>query len=110
MKENNLRKVLEKCSKEELIKIVMKASGMTRAVFPWLRIISEIRLGEIEAKIDANLSQGRELTCTFNAMVKNPHNYSNDDVMKVRIALAENHKEWEQLDRKYDRISKELYG
>lgn len=110
MKEKNLNEVLEKCSKTELIQVVIKASGMTYAAFPWLKMIGEIRLNELEAKIDANLAESKELTRKFSEIAKNPSCYSRDENLKVHIALAKNHKEWEQLNRKYDRISKELYG
>lgn len=110
MKEKNLREVLEKCSKTELIKAVLKASELTCATFPWLEMIGEIRLGEIEAKIDANLDESKKLSCKFNEIYQNPNRYTDNDVLKFRIALARNHKEWKQLNSKHDKISKEIYG
>lgn len=109
MKEKNLREILEKCSKNELIEAIMKSGKMTRATLPWLKIIAEIRLHEIDEKVEANLAKGEELTRKFSEMSENLHNYTNDEVLKIRIALVKNHKEWEQLNRKYDKISKELY-
>lgn len=110
MKEKNLREALEKCSKAELIQIIMRASKLTYAAFPWMEVIGEIRLSEIESRINDNVDKSKELTCKFNEMAKNPICYSKDEILKVRIALAENHKKWEQLNNKYDRIFKELYG
>lgn len=109
MKEKNLREILEKCSKAELVKVVLEASARTRATFSWMKIIGEIRLGEIETKIDANLAEGKKLTNKFSEMAKHPQNYTDDDVLKFRIALARNRKEWKRLNDKYDKISKELY-
>lgn len=110
MKEKNLREALEKCSKNELIEAIVKSGGMTRATLPWLKIIAEIRLHEIDEKIETNLAESEKLTHKFSEMAKNPHNYTNDEVLKVRIALVKNHKEWEQLNRKHDKICNELYG
>lgn len=110
MKEKNLREVLEKCSKTGLIQIIIKASKLTYPTFPWTEMIGEIRLDEIEAKIDVNLSEGRELTRKFCEMAENQHNYSNNEVLEIRIALAKNHKEWKQLSIRQDKILKELYG
>lgn len=110
MKEKNLREVLEKCSKAELIEIIIKAKGLTFATSSWAEIIDEARLDEIESRIDANLAKGKELTHKFSEMAKNSHNYTYDEIMEIRVAIAKNHKEWKQLDRKYNKISKELYG
>jgi|GEM_PF-6036393 hypothetical protein len=110
MKEKNLREALEKCSKAELIKIIIRASNWTYAAFPWMEMIGEIRLNEIESRIDSNISEGKELTRKFGEMTKNPSCYSEDEILKVRITLAKNQKEWERLNMKHDKISKELYG
>ena len=106
MKEKNLREVLEKCSKAELVKVVLKASELTYTTFPWLKMIGEIRLEEI----DANLDESKKLSCKFNEIYQNPHRHTDNDALKIRIALARNHKEWKQLNSKHDKISKELYG
>ena len=105
MKEKNLREVLEKCSKEELIKTILRVAGQICGISTW-----KIRLDEIEAKIDTNLVKGEELTHKFSEMAKKPHNYTYDEIMEIRVAIAKNHEEWKQLDRKYNKISKELYG
>ena len=105
MKEKNLREVLEKCSKEELIKTILRVAGQICGISTW-----KIRLDEIEAKIDTNLAKGEELTHKFSEMAKKPHNYTYDEIMEIRVAIAKNHEEWKQLDRKYNKISKELYG
>lgn len=109
MKEKNLREFLEKCSKAELIKVVLKASDMTFTSFPWLTMIAEIRLDEVEAKIETNLAEGRELTRKFSEMAENQHNYSNNEVLEIRIALTKNHEKWKQLISRQDKILKELY-
>lgn len=110
MKEKNPLESLEKCSKEELIKIIMRASDLTYATFPWLGIIAEVRLDEIQSKIDANLSEGKQLTHKFREMAENQHNYSYDEILEIRIALAKNHEKWKRMDDKYNKIFKELYG
>lgn len=110
MKENNLREVLEKCSKNELIEAIVRSGGMTRATIPWLKIIAEIRLHEVEAKLEANLTERKELILKLSETAKKPQNYSNDEILKLHIALAKNHKNWKRLDSEYDKISKELYG
>jgi hypothetical protein len=109
MKEKNLREALEKCSKAELIQIIMRASNWTYAAFPWMEIIGEIRLNEIESGIDANIAEGKELARKFSEMAKNPNNYSENEILEIRIALAKNQKEWERLNMKHDKIFKELY-
>lgn len=110
MKENNFRELLEKCSKAGLIQIIMKASKLTYPTFPWTEMIAEIKLNEIEAKIGTNLAEGRKLTRKFSEMAENQHNYSDIEVLEIRIALAKNHKEWKQLISRQDKILKELYG
>lgn len=110
MKEKNLREILEKCTKEELIKTITRASKLTYATFPWMEIISEIRLNEVEAKINANLAKGKELSRKFSEMAANQHNYTNDEVLEIRIAIAKNHEEWKRLDGNYDKFFKELHG
>ncbi len=109
MKEKNLCEVLKKCSKAELIEIIIKAKGLAFAT-SWMEIINEARLDEIESRIDANLAEGKELTHKFSEMAKNSHNYTYDEIMEIRVAIAKNHEEWKRLDRKYVKISKELYG
>lgn len=110
MKEKSLREALEKCSKAELMQIIIKASEFTYAAFPWIKMISEIKLGEIEAKIDANLAESKKLTNKLNETIENQHDCSDEEVLKLRIALVKNHKEWERLNMNYNKISKELYG
>lgn len=110
MKEKNFREALKKCSRAELIEIIIKAKGMVFATTPWLEIIAEARLDETESRINVNLAEGEKLSCKLNEMAKNPHNYTNDDMLKIRIALAKNHKEWKRLNEKYNKVSKELYG
>ncbi len=110
MKEKNLREVLDKCSKEELVKTILRVAGQIYSISAWKEVIGEIRLDEIEAKINANLSEGRELTRKFSEMAKNPHNYTYDEITETRIALAKNHEKRKRLNSEYDKISKELYG
>ena len=110
MKEKNLREVLEKCSKAELIEIIIKAKGLTFATSSWAEIIDEARLDEIESRIDANLAEGKELTHKFSKMVEKPHNYTHDEIMEIRVAIEKNHKEWKRLSISQDKLLKELYG
>ncbi len=101
--------VLKKCSKAELIQIITRASKLTCATFLWMEMISEIRLSEIESRINANVDKSKELTRKFSEMAKNPNCHSKDEILNIRIALAKNHEEWERLNSKYERIFKELY-
>ncbi len=110
MQEKNLREVLEKCSKAELVEVVVKASGMTFTSFSWLTMISEIRLDEVEAKIEANLAESEELTRKLKNIPENRRNFTDSETRQVYIALKKNHDEWKMLDKKYNKISKELYG
>lgn len=110
MREKNLREVLEKCSKAELVEVVMKASGMTLAPFSWLTMISEIRLDEVKAKIEANLAESEELTRKLDNIPENQRNFTDSETRQIYIALKKNHDEWKMLNKKYDKFSKELYG
>lgn len=47
MKEKNLREALEKCSKAELIEIIVKAADLRYTAFSWLDLVSEIKLNKI---------------------------------------------------------------
>ena len=110
MKEKDLRKALEKCSKAELIEVIVKAEEMTFTTFSWFKMIAEIKLEEIEAKIDANLAENEKLTRKFREIVNERCNYDINGAIKIHDALNNNHTEWEQLNREYDKLSKELYG
>lgn len=110
MKEKNLREVLEKCSKAELIKVVLKASGMTFTSFSWSAMIAEIRLDEVDAKIEVNLAKGEELNRKLKNIPENRRNFTDDETLQIFIALKKNHEEWKQLNRKHDKLFKELYG
>lgn len=110
MKEKDLREVLGKCSKAELIEIIMKSSELTYATFPWMEIIAEIRLDQIEAEIKTILAEGKELTCKLKNIPKNQCNLADSETLQICIALNKNHKKWKQLNSKHDKICKEIYG
>ncbi len=110
MQEKNLREILEKCSKAELVEVVMKASGMIFTSFSWLTMIAEIRLDEVEAKIEANLAESKELTRKLENIPENRRNFTDSETRQVYIALKKNHDEWKRLNKKYNKFSKELYG
>ena len=46
-----LHEVLQKCSKSELIDVILRAQRLTYSTFPWIELISESRLN-VTKKMD----------------------------------------------------------
>lgn len=105
-----LREVLLKCSKLELIELIIKAEGLTYATFPWMKLISEIRLNKIEALIDANLAELNRLNEKLRAVPEERRIISDDETRNILTAIHNNNTEYFKLQKKHDKIFKEIYG
>lgn len=105
-----LRDVLQKCSKAELIEVIIKAEGLTYTTFPWLKLVSEIRMNSIEALIDANLAELNKLNEKLKAVPEERRVISDDEARNVMIAIHDNNKEYFKLHKRHDKVFKEIYG
>lgn len=105
-----LYEVLQKCSKSELIDVILRAQRLTYATFPWIELISEIKLNSIEALIDANLAELNKLNEKLKAIPEEKRVISNDEARNIMIALHDNNKEYFKLQKRHDKVFKEIYG
>lgn len=111
MKEKNLRKVLEKCSKSELIEIAVELSKYQVSTFrSSVEIVMTKRINAIEKKIDENIARYAMLREKLDAIPKCKRNISNGDVRELAISINDNVTEYIRLNEQRDKLEKELYG
>lgn len=110
MKEKNLREVLEKCSKAELIEVAVELSKYQLSTFRSpVEIVMTKRLNIIDKKIDENMAQLKILVEKLKAIPECERNISNDDARKLMIAIDDNTTEYLRLNKRRDKLEKELY-
>ncbi|MCM1363271.1 MAG: hypothetical protein NC235_15495 [Clostridiales bacterium] len=110
MQEKNLREVLEKCSKAELVEVAVELSKYQLSTFRSpVEIVMIKRIDTIDKKIDENFAQSKILREKFNAIPECERNISNDDVRNLAIAINNNTAEYLRLSKRRDKLEKELY-
>lgn len=110
MKEKNLREVLEKCSKAELVEVAVELSKYQLSTFRSpVEIVMIKRIDTIDKKIDENFAQSKILREKFNAIPECERNIFNDDVRNLAIAINNNTAEYLRLSKRRDKLEKELY-
>lgn len=111
MKEKNLRKVLEKCSKAELIDIAVELDkyqiSTARSV---VEIVMTKRIDAIDKKIDENLAQLKILNKKLRSIPEFERHIYNDNVRELMTAINDNMIEYSKLSNQHDKLVKELYG
>ncbi len=111
MKEKNLREVLEKCSKAELIEVAVELNKYQVSTFrSSVEIVLTKRINAIDKKIDENIAQFAILREKLEAIPKCKRNISNGDVRELTIAINDNATEYIRLNEHRDKLEKELYG
>lgn len=105
-----LHEVMQKCSKSELIDVILRAQRLTYITFPWINLISEIKLNSIEASIDANLAELNKLNEKIRAIPEERRVISDDEYRNIMIAICDNNKEYSKLQKRHDKLFKEIYG
>ena len=90
--------------------MIIRAQRLTYATFPWIELISEIKLNSIEALIDANLAELNKLNEKLKAIPEEKRVISNDEARNIMIALHDNNKEYFKLQKRHDKVFKEIYG
>lgn len=105
-----LHEVLQKCSKSELIDVILRAQRLTYSTFPWIELISESRLNATEKMINENISEHKKLNKKLASIPSERRTMYDDDVRDIMIALRDNNIRYLELQRKYDEIFHELYG
>ncbi len=111
MKEKNLREVLEKCSKAELIEIVVELNKYQVSTFhSTVEIVMTRKINAIDKKIDENITRSNALRDKLNAIPENERNIYNDEVRELVIAFNDNVAEFLRLNKRRDKLEKELYG
>lgn len=110
MKKENLREVLKKCSKAELIEVAVELSKYQLSTFrSSVEIVMIKRLDTVDKKIDENLAQLKILVEKLDAIPECERNISNDDARKLMIAVNDNTTEYFRLSKRRDKLEKELY-
>lgn len=110
MQEKNLREVLEKCSKAELVEVAVELSKYQLSTFRSpVEIVMIKRIDTIDKKIDENFAQSKILREKFNVIPECERNISNDDVRNLAIAINNNTAEYLRLSKRRDKLEKELY-
>ena len=111
MKEKNLRKILEKFSKSELIEIAVEVNKcQASALRSSVEIAMTKRIDAIDKKIDENIAQFALLRGKFDAIPECKRNISNGDVRDLAIEINDNAAEYTRLNEQRDKLVKELYG
>ena len=104
-----LRDVLLKCSKAELIEVIIRAEGLTYTTFLWTRLVSEVRLDSIDKMIEENLSESKSLNEKLESIPAERRVISDNEVRNVMTALHKNNSRYFKLQLKYEKIFHELY-
>lgn len=111
MKEKNLRKILEKCSKAELIEAAVELSKCQTSAFHSLaEIVMTKRLDAIDKKLDANLAQLKILNKKLRSIPESERHINNGNVRELMTAINNNMIEYSKLSNQRDKLEKELYG
>lgn len=108
MTKAKLTKLLKTCSKSELTEIILKASERN-VFFSWDSIISEIKLSEIDKKIDANLEEFTALIARIESLPKEKRVIGNDEARNLQIEINNNLLKYRRLNDRRDKIEKKLY-
>lgn len=111
MKEKNLREVLEKCTKSELIEVAVEFSKyQLLTVHSPVEIVMTKRIDAIDKKMDENYAQFKALSEKLNAIPENKRVAGNDHARNIMIAINDNTSEYLKLIKWRDKLEKQLYG
>lgn len=104
-----LRDVLLKCSKAELIEVIIRAEGFTYTTFPWTSFVSEVRADSIDKMIEENISEANSLNEKLKSIPAERRVISDNETRNVMIAIHNNNSRYFKLQRKKEKIFHELY-
>lgn len=104
-----LRDVLLKCSKAELIEVIIRAEGFTYTTFPWTSFVSEVRADSIDKIIEENISEANSLNEKLKSIPAERRVISDNETRNVMIAIHNNNSRYFKLQRKQEKIFHELY-
>ena len=105
---DDLIKLLQECSKDELIKIIMDIKHRTIGVI-WESVIANARLRTLEDKIDAVLRHERKLQEKLNAIPKESRVIWDSETREILNEFQKSNKNYAKLSKLHDKIFDETY-
>ena len=105
---DDLIKLLQECSKDELIKIIMDIKHRTIGVI-WESVIANARLTTLEDKIDAVLRHERKLQEKLNAIPKESRVIWDSETREILNEFQKSNKNYAKLSKLHDKIFDETY-
>ena len=105
---DDLIKLLQECSKDELIKIIMDIKHRTIGVI-WESVIANARLRTLEDKIDAVLRHDRKLQEKLNAIPKESRVIWDSETREILNEFQKSNKNYAKLSKLHDKIFDETY-
>lgn len=105
---DDLIKLLQECSKDELIKIIMDIKHRTIGVI-WESVIANARLRTLEDKIDAVLRHERKLQEKLNAIPKESRVIWDSETREILNEFQKSNENYAKLSKLHDKIFDETY-
>lgn len=106
-----LRKLLNKCSKAELVEIAVEYSRYLALTSESLiEIVILKKIDAIDKKIDENMARSKALSERYKAIPENERTVGNDFARNLMVESNSNTLEYLKLSKQRDKLEKELYG
>lgn len=105
-----VHELLQKCSKEVLIDLIIRAMNLTYATFPWQELIGNAKIAVIDRKIEEAKAKSDELRKQLDTLPENEKVLTNHNALQLMIDLKKSNDEYMKLLNRYIAIEKEIYG
>lgn len=106
---DDLIKLLQECSKDELIKIIMDIKHRTIGII-WESVIANARLRTLEDKMDEILQHQEKLHEKMNAIPKERRVIWDSETREILNEFQRSNEKYAKLIKRHDKISEETYG
>lgn len=106
---DDLIKLLQECSKDELIKIIMDIKHRTIGII-WESVIANARLRTLEDKLDEILQHQEKLHEKMNAIPKERRVIWDSETREILNEFQRSNEKYAKLNKRHDKILEETYG
>lgn len=106
---DDLIKLLQECSKDELIKIIMDIKHRTIGII-WESVIANARLRTLEDKMNEILQHQEKLHEKMNAIPKERRVIWDSETREILNEFQRSNEKYAKLIKRHDKISEETYG
>ncbi|MBQ8297094.1 MAG: hypothetical protein IJX77_04855 [Ruminococcus sp.] len=105
-----LREKLQKCSKSELIEVVMRAFELTYPTFSWLELVGKAKITVTDQKLEETKAEGERLRKQLNDLPESKRNLSNPQALEIYAAIRKCDAKYMKLLNQCIKLEKETYG